>query len=574
MKYPFRNWHRVVVMLGILASLTCLHVNASVIRVSSIPDLQSAINNASPGDMIILANGTYLNATLTISASNITVKAAAPGGVYLNGPQFIDITGNFVTFSGFQFTSGDIGDAYVIDIYGSHNLVTQLNFSGYSAKKYISIHAPSQHNEITYCNFENKPVTAPIGNLIHIDPDTLIPGYHKIRYCSFKNMPGAGGDNGNECIRISNGATSTYISRTIVEFCYFTNTGLGDSEAISVKCRENVLRYNTFTNNQNAMMVFRNGDNNAAYGNYFIGAGGIRVKEANNIYCYNNYFERAGVSGTMGAVKYDYISPNLKNINFLYNTFVDCGDINLGGTGPTNNTWANNIFKKTAGNIFTGSTAGISWAGNICMGTVGISIASGMTSADPLLVVNSDGYYGLSPASPAIDASNPNVPAILDVTNIDDDPFVLLDISGQARPAANNLKDAGCDEYTSGAITNRPLKVSDVGPVYVGGTAAVVSDDHKFKAINDAGLVGMLQECYPNPFNPTTTIRFRVPSQGNVTLQIYDQLGREVVTLHDGAMPAGDHQSVWDAGQLPSGVYFCRLHMEGYWETKKLILIQ
>ena len=56
------------------------------------------------------------------------------------------------------------------------------------------------------------------------------------------------------------------------------------------------------------MMVFRNGNDNIAYGNFFINAGGIRVKEANNIYCYNNYFENSGVGGTMDAVKLDYQS--------------------------------------------------------------------------------------------------------------------------------------------------------------------------------------------------------------------------------------------------------------------------
>ena len=41
------------------------------------------------------------------------------------------------------------------------------------------------------------------------------------------------------------------------------------------------------------MLCFRNGDNNVAYSNFFINARGIRVKEANNIYCYNNYFENS-----------------------------------------------------------------------------------------------------------------------------------------------------------------------------------------------------------------------------------------------------------------------------------------
>ena len=446
---------------------------AAIINVGSVSALQTASNNASPGDIIVLANNTYLNSTINITTSNITVRAATPGGVFLNGSNAITISGNNVTFSGFQFISGSI-TGNVITVTGNYVMLNQLNFNGYSAQKYINLQG--QYDEVAYCNFENKPTTAPIGNLVHIAPNGTVPNYAKIRYCSFKNMSGAGGDNGNECIRIANGAQSTSICRTIVEYCYFENTGNGDSEAISVKCRENTLRFNTFRNNQNAMMVFRNGDNNVAYGNFFIGAGGIRVKEANNIYCYNNYFENAGVGGTMDAVSYVYVSPNLKNINFIHNTFVECGLIDL-ATGATNNTWANNIFKKTTGNIFTGSSAGITWSGNIYQGNLGIAIPSGITNVDPLLTKNSENYFGLSSLSPAINNSSITYPGILDIANIDDDPSLSFDISGQSRPVLKSEKDAGCDEFTTGNTINRPLVLADVGTSYLGGPGAIVKQN-------------------------------------------------------------------------------------------------
>ena len=447
--------------------------NAAIINVSSISALQTASNTASPGDIIVLANNTYLNSTINITTSNITVRAETPGGVILNGTNAITISGNNVTFSGFQFISGSI-TGNVITVTGNYVTLTQLNFNGYSAQKYINLQG--QYDEVAYCNFENKPTSAPIGNLVHIAPNGTVPNYAKIRYCSFRNMGGTGGDNGNECIRIANGAQSTFLCRTIVEYCYFENTGNGDSEAISVKSRENTLRFNTFRNNQNAMMVFRNGNDNVAYGNFFIGAGGIRIKEANNIYCYNNYFENAGVGGTMNAVTYDYISPNLKNINFLHNTFVECGLINL-SSGATNNTWANNVFKKSSGDIFIGSSSGITWSGNIYQGTLGISIPSGMTNLDPKLTKNSENYYGLSDLSPAINNSSATYPAIMDIANIDDDPSLSFDISGQSRPMLKSEKDAGCDEFTSGNTINRPLILTDVGPSYLGGPGGIVKQN-------------------------------------------------------------------------------------------------
>jgi len=561
--------------VGLFTSLLFSHSQATEIHVSSIIALRAALVTASAGDVIVLDNGTYLNNTLAIATSNITIKAATPGGVFLNGTNNISISGNNVVFSGFQFTSGSI-DGIVIVVSGDYDVLTQLNFKGYSAQKYINLQG--QYDEVSFCNFENKPASAPAGNLIHIAPNGIVPNYAKIRYCSFQNMPGAGGDNGNECIRIANGAQSTYLCRTIVEYCYFENTGMGDSEAISVKSRENVLRYNTFRNNQNAMMVFRNGDNNVGYGNFFISAGGIRVKEVNNVYCYNNYFENSGVGGSQDAVTYVYYTANttnvLQNINFLYNTFVDCGMINL-DTGAVGNTWANNIFKKSSGNIFEGSAPGVSWAGNIYSGVLGISIPFGMTNTDPKLVKNTDGYYGLSSSSPAIDASSTSYPPILDIANIDDDPSLLLDISGQLRPASTTLKDVGCDEFNAtGTIINRPLKLSDVGPSYLGGPVTFVAVDPFKNAETVVPSEIKLNEAWPNPFNPSTTIRFQLPMTAHVSLKVYDQLGREAATLLDGIQHAGQHQMQWNAVQQPSGMYFCRLETGGRSETKKLVLLK
>ena len=126
--------------------------------VASISALQSAINGAANGDVIVLANGTYSNNTISVSKSGITVRAATPGGVFLNGTDDITISGSRVTFSGFQFiSSGSNTSGIPIDVTGSQNLLTQLNFDGYSTQKYINIQAPSRSNEVAYCNFRNKP---------------------------------------------------------------------------------------------------------------------------------------------------------------------------------------------------------------------------------------------------------------------------------------------------------------------------------------------------------------------------------------------------------------------------------
>lgn len=63
---------------------------------------------------------------------------------------------------------------------------------------------------------------------------------------------------------------------------------------------------------------------------------------------------------------------------------------------------------------------------------------------------------------------------------------------------------------------------------------------------------------YPNPFNPTTQIRFELPLPANVSLVVYDMLGREVARLVNGTREAGYHSATWDASSVASGVYFAR----------------
>ncbi|MBX2990355.1 MAG: T9SS type A sorting domain-containing protein [Bacteroidetes bacterium] len=83
-----------------------------------------------------------------------------------------------------------------------------------------------------------------------------------------------------------------------------------------------------------------------------------------------------------------------------------------------------------------------------------------------------------------------------------------------------------------------------------------------------------LMQNYPNPFNPTTTIAFSLPVSGHTRLSVYDVLGREVQRLLDGHLNAGRYETVLDARDLASGVYFYRLQSEGLVQTRKLTLMR
>ncbi len=83
-----------------------------------------------------------------------------------------------------------------------------------------------------------------------------------------------------------------------------------------------------------------------------------------------------------------------------------------------------------------------------------------------------------------------------------------------------------------------------------------------------------LEQNFPNPFNPATTIRFALRARGEVTVRIFDLLGREITTLLKEELPAGVHQVVFDAQTLPSGVYLYRIQTDGFCQTRKLLLVK
>lgn len=79
---------------------------------------------------------------------------------------------------------------------------------------------------------------------------------------------------------------------------------------------------------------------------------------------------------------------------------------------------------------------------------------------------------------------------------------------------------------------------------------------------------------YPNPFNPVTTIKFDVPTEGLVNIQVFDLLGREVSTLYNSSMKPGSYTISFDASGLSSGFYFYRMNAGSFTSVKKMILVK
>ena len=83
-----------------------------------------------------------------------------------------------------------------------------------------------------------------------------------------------------------------------------------------------------------------------------------------------------------------------------------------------------------------------------------------------------------------------------------------------------------------------------------------------------------LHQNYPNPFNPVSNLRFDLPQGSEVSLIIYDILGREATRLVHSFLEPGSHQVQWESGELPSGIYIARLVTPHYTKSIKMVLLK
>ncbi len=134
------------------------------------------------------------------------------------------------------------------------------------------------------------------------------------------------------------------------------------------------------------------------------------------------------------------------------------------------------------------------------------------------------------------------------------------------------------------AVTNSHTMTSDALDATIDLLAfRALSDAESSTAAPDAGSavpgLAHLEPCYPNPFNPRTSIRFEVPDAGHARLAIYDLRGRLIVTLLDEAVSAGSRTVIWDGRdgdgrEVPSGAYLSRLEAEGQVAHGRMALVR
>jgi hypothetical protein len=111
----------------------------------------------------------------------------------------------------------------------------------------------------------------------------------------------------------------------------------------------------------------------------------------------------------------------------------------------------------------------------------------------------------------------------------------------------------------------------------IGATATLAAPDSTMSSIEDPGSLPAgfaLHGNYPNPFNAATTISFTLASRSDVSLAVYDILGRKVAQLYEGQLNTGSHRIAWNAGDRSSGLYFYRLSVNGHENTGRMTLLK
>lgn len=93
------------------------------------------------------------------------------------------------------------------------------------------------------------------------------------------------------------------------------------------------------------------------------------------------------------------------------------------------------------------------------------------------------------------------------------------------------------------------------------------------RGINPPGRYSLGQN-FPNPFNARTNIRYNLPQESGVRIEIFDILGRKIATLVDGVQTAGSYSLIWDAGNEPSGIYFYKIAAGEFTETRRALLLK
>lgn len=163
---------------------------------------------------------------------------------------------------------------------------------------------------------------------------------------------------------------------------------------------------------------------------------------------------------------------------------------------------------------------------------------------------------------------------------------VQITVSGTTNDIAGELVDAGGTVVAvNNGTSSNPFTLTAPGPgnytVNAGHAGPLRWDSASISiTVTDVGenpsnpIVYKLYDNYPNPFNPSTILRYSIPEASFTTIKIFDALGNEVSSLVNETKTAGTYEVEFNATDLSSGIYYYTLQAGSFTQTKKMILIK
>lgn len=411
--------------------------------VSSMSALEDAVSfDMTPGETVCVASGTYGEFELKFGGAGtaelpITVAAAVPGEVIINGDASIGMTGEYAVLQGFIFKDGNM-DSSLLQTRANSN--TACNNCRVTDNTFINMDA-GQDNSTKWFQFygsgnrfDHNWVSGKEtrGALFIVERGDGTEDRTQIDHNYFADRPPIGGvayadnsDNEYEGIRIGSSDSHTSDSFAVIEHNYIERID-GEAEVISVKAGGVTVAHNTIRNSRGSI-VSRHGEGTIIDNNYIIGdgnpfSGGVRIVDANHSVT-NNYIQGARnpssnfyggilISASDGSTSNGY--QEVENVLVANNTVVDSvNSINLFAGNeddkPESVYFANNVVAEAIGPVFKNADEmpnNSSYSGNYIFGQSladddDLTSVDGFTFADPMLSADANGLY-----RPTVDSAN------------------------------------------------------------------------------------------------------------------------------------------------------------------------
>ncbi|WKN44951.1 chondroitinase-B domain-containing protein [Tunicatimonas pelagia] len=443
------------VWFALLLSFSFLTGYSATYQTNSQSEAQQLLDNAVPGDVIIIGDGDYTGFMLTLSTSGtsdnpITLRAETGGGVNLTDTSGFFVTGDHIIIDGFRFTNVpqmSASEGRVVRFEGSSNSKL-ANCAFYTCgndrfRHIVLMSGGSANNEISYNYLENI-----VGQGIGVTGEEENSGNH-IHHNRINGTQNDGEFNGQEPIQLGQ-SSNQYVNllSTLVEYNLIENMrGDADSELVSNKTRGNTIRFNTCVDNDTRMeLVLRGGEDCIIESNY-LESSGIRAYGSGHV-IRNNYTEgaRYGVrlpggnaEGNTGSYAETFNCTVENNIIIgSEREGIRIGDTgeNLGGAFIRDLTIDGNQVTTDQGTMFflrEENGGNINWAGNVGEGsatlktdniTSGVALGDASTATDLVPLTSDDvgpdwqregqdrepGTFTVSSAAEAQDILNTAVP--------------------------------------------------------------------------------------------------------------------------------------------------------------------